>query len=68
MVLVIQDLEIIVTVVKDRFGPTADIEGGQWVRLAAQLQASLFQVVEIQVNIPTCPNKFAYLQLALLGD
>jgi hypothetical protein len=47
MVLVIQDLEIIVLIVKDRFGFASDIERGEWVRLAAKLQAGLFQVIAV---------------------
>src|SRR5215510_13647415 len=68
MSLIIRDLEIIEPVIEDRLRFAFDDQLRQWIRLAAELQLHLVQVIQVDVAIPPGPNEFADVKIALLGD
>lgn len=62
------DLEIVETVVEDRVWLALDDQLRQRARRARQLQAGLFQVVRIQVQVTDRMHDLAHFQVALLSD
>src|SRR5262249_56446319 len=68
MSLIIRDLEIIEPVIEDGLWSAFDDQLRQWIRLAAELQLHLIQVIQVDVAISPSPDEIANVEIALLCD
>ena len=67
MRIVVDELEVLVREVEDRSDAGIDLHLGKRTRLAAQLLASLFQVVVVQMGIAERMNKVPRFQVTNLS-
>lgn len=65
--LVIENFEVLVLVLKQAGRATLDVELGIGVGLARKLKLDLFEVIVVEVAVPTRPDKVADLEIALLS-
>jgi len=66
--LVINQVEISVLEIENRFDTWVDFHSWQWIRFASQLQLGLFDMVIVQVEIAECVHEFSNFEIANLSD